>query len=143
MYRSRTNGNQPGVNGGGAGAAAYASFLETYFEHVRSTNAMFRSIQDTLYAPTTRTQPHQQPLSGQRAPTRDVRQSTNTVPLPSSLARADDVDYISGVTFNIPIQDNDPITIFNLLSAYASAGAGAGAGAGAAVCAPPSAGAVI
>ena len=117
MYRSRTynGGNQSGVNGGAAGAAAYASFLETYFDHVRSTNAMFRSIQDTLYAPTTRTQPQPQPQSQQRASTRDVRQSTNTVPLPSSLARADDVDYISGVTFNIPIQDNYPITIFNLL----------------------------
>jgi len=151
MYRSRlyNNGNNNQTS------AAYASFLETYFEHVRTTNAMFRSIQETLHGPsiasatasaataTARTQQQQQQqqqqhyqsqISGQRAPARDARHSTtttttNTVPAP--LARADDVDYISGVTFNIPIQDNDPSSIFSLLSAYVSAGtAAANTGAG-------------
>lgn len=88
---------------------------------------MFRSIQETLHGPSTfattttttsnmRTQQQQQQ---QRVPARDTRQ-------PSPLSRADDVDYISGVTFNIPIQDNDPTSIFSLLSAYVSAGGAAG-----------------
>ena len=91
---------------------------------------MFRSIHETLHAPapTARSQQTQLPISGQRAPARDTRQSsqsTNTNTAPSPLTRADSVDYISGVTFNIPI-DNDPINIFNLLSAYVSAGTGTG-----------------
>jgi hypothetical protein len=140
MYRSRLYNN-----GNNNQTSAYASFLDTYFEHVRTTNAMFRSIQETLHGPsiasatasaataTARTQQQQQQqyqsqISGQRAPARDARHfttttTTNTVPAP--LARADDVDYISGVTFNIPIQDNDPSSIFSLLSAYVSAGAAA------------------
>ena len=120
MYRRYNNGNQV--------SASYASFLDTYFEHVRNTNAMFRSIQDTMHvntstyastaAPNSRT-----PL---QVPTRDPRHHATTAP--SQLERADESEYISGVTFNIPIRDNDPTSIFNLLSAYASTG-GAGAGA--------------
>ena len=94
---------------------------------------MFRSIQETLHGPSTfattttatsnmRTQQQQQQQQQQqRVPARDTRQ-------PSPLSRADDVDYISGVTFNIPIQDNDPTSIFSLLSAYVSAGSAGGAG---------------
>jgi hypothetical protein len=132
MHRSRL------YNNSNSGSAAYASYLEAYFEHVRTTNALFRTIHDTLHAA-----PSSRPVS--RIPTRDPRQyetsaaATSMPSAPSAPPRSDDNDYISGVTFNIPINDNDPTNIFNLLSAYVAGSSGAGAGAGAGAYVPTTA----
>ena len=106
-----------GTGGGGGGNSAptptpaYASFLDAYFEHVRDTSAMFRSINDTLRAAAPN-QTHTR-SAGRAAPTTNSNVGTNS----RTINRVDDIDFISGVTFNIPIHDTET-NIFNLLASY-------------------------
>ena len=115
---------------------AYMSFLDAYFEHVRDTSAMFRSISDALRTTQSQTTPTSRsgPF-GRRASSSSSSSSSglnsNANAHTANIRADDDVDFISGVTFNLPIHDTDT-NIFNLLASYINNPHAAAAAAGAA-----------
>ena len=111
----------------------YITFLEAYFANVRDTSAMFRSISDTLrtaymhahQTPTPTPTPNPRSMGGVVPPGHHRASDINSNAGTNANARAtnnhadNDIEYISGVTFNIPIHETDT-NIFNLLASYAN-----------------------
>ena len=120
-------------------SASYNAFLETYFDHVRETNAMFRTINDTLRSEMQNTTNTAARSIGSRAthaqpsiPNRhnnlnnNNNANNNNIPIRNNTGVGiidDGVGSINGITFNIPVYETD-MNIFNLLSSYIAAGGG-------------------